>query len=131
MTTFTQSSLDFLYFNHKYNSKLWYAEHKEDFKQYLAVPFRDLVTAMSPRMLEIDDKMITEPKSIVSRLYKDLRFAKDKTSLYAIICGSLLCGEQTRGAVCRDSFLSCPLTNSAMVADTIWRTQKAWQVCAI
>lgn len=46
------------------------------------MPFRDLVTAMSPRMLEIDDKMITEPKSIVSRLYKDLRFAKDKTSLY-------------------------------------------------
>lgn len=82
MTTFTQRSLDFLYFNNKYNSKLWYAEHKEDFKQYLAVPFRDLVTAMSPRMLEIDDKMITEPKSIVSRLYKDLRFAKDKTSLY-------------------------------------------------
>ena len=82
MTTFTQRSLDFLYFNNKYNSKLWYAEHKEDFKQYLAVPFRDLVTAMSPRMLEIDDKMITEHKSIVSRLYKDLRFAKDETSLY-------------------------------------------------
>ena len=71
-----------MYFNNKYNSKLWYAEHKEDFKQYLSVPFRDLVVAMSPRMLEIDDKMITEPKSIVSRLYKDLRFAKDKTSLY-------------------------------------------------
>lgn len=71
-----------MYFNNKYNSKLWYAEHKEDFKQYLAVPFRDLVTAMSPRMLEIDEQMITEPKSIVSRLYKDLRFAKDKTSLY-------------------------------------------------
>lgn len=71
-----------MYFNHKYNSKLWYQEHKEDFKQYLSVPFRDLATAMSPRMLEIDEQMITEPKSIVSRLYKDLRFAKDKTSLY-------------------------------------------------
>ena len=71
-----------MYFNHKYNSKLWYQEHKEDFKQYLSFPFRDLVTAMSPRMLEIDEQMITEPKSIVSRLYKDLRFAKDKTSLY-------------------------------------------------
>lgn len=82
MTPFSQRSLDFLYFNHKYNSKLWYQEHKEDFKQYLSVPFRDLATAMSPRMLEIDEQMITEPKSIVSRLYKDLRFAKDKTSLY-------------------------------------------------
>ncbi len=71
-----------MYFNHKCNSKLWYQQHKDDFKQYLSVPFRDLATAMAPRMLEIDEQMITEPKSIVSRLYKDLRFAKDKTSLY-------------------------------------------------
>ena len=66
MTTFTQRSLDFLYFNNKYNSKLWYAEHKEDFKQYLAVPFRDLVTAMSPRMLEIDDKMRTQKHRVAT-----------------------------------------------------------------
>lgn len=82
MTTFTQRSLDFLYFNNKYNSKLWYQEHKEDFKQYLSIPFRDLVCEMSPRMLEIDGQMVIDPKSIVSRLYKNLRFAKDKTSLY-------------------------------------------------
>ena len=82
MTTFSQRSLDFLYFNHKYNSKLWYQEHKEDFKQFLSIPFHDLAVEMTPRMLKIDEQMITEPKSIVSRLYKDLRFAKDKTSLY-------------------------------------------------
>lgn len=120
-----------MYFNNKYNSKLWYAEHKEDFKQYLAVPFRDLVTAMSPRMLEIDDKMITEPKSIVSRLYKDLRFAKDKTSLYRDHMWLTFMRGTNAGCGLPGFFLSCPLTNSAMVADTIWRTQKAWQVCAI
>ena len=72
MTPFAQRSLDFLYFNHKYNSKLWYQEHKEDFKQYLSIPFRDLVCEMSPRMLEIDGQMVTDPKSIVSRLYKEI-----------------------------------------------------------
>lgn len=82
MTPFCQRSLDFLYFNHKYNSKAWYQEHREDFRQYLAVPFNDLAIALAPDMLKIDPSFITEPKSIVSRLYKDLRFAKDKTSLY-------------------------------------------------
>lgn len=82
MTPFSQRTLDFLYFNHKYNSKAWYQEHKEDFKQFLSIPFTDLAVAMAPKMLRIDEQFITEPKSIISRLYKDLRFALDKTSLY-------------------------------------------------
>ena len=82
MTTFSQRALDFLYFNNKHNSKAWYAEHKEDFKQYLYAPFYELATQMTPDMLRIDADFIVEPKSIISRLYKDLRFAKDKTSLY-------------------------------------------------
>ena len=82
MTPFCQRSLDFLYFNNKYNSKAWYQEHRDDFKQYLSLPFTDLAVALAPAMLKIDGQMLTEPKSIISRLYKDLRFAKDKTSLY-------------------------------------------------
>lgn len=82
MTPFCQRSIDFLYFNHKYNSKAWYHEHKEDFKRYLSAPFYDLAVALAPAMLKIDPAFITEPKSIISRLYKDVRFAKDKTSLY-------------------------------------------------
>lgn len=82
MSEFCQGTLDFLYFNHKYNSKAWYHEHKDDFKKYLSEPFKSLVENMAPSMLAIDSQIITEPKSIVSRLYKDLRFAKDKTCLY-------------------------------------------------
>ena len=75
MTPFCQRSLDFLYFNNKYNSKAWYQEHRDDFKQYLSLPFTDLAVALAPAMLKIDGQMLTEPKSIISRLYKDLRFA--------------------------------------------------------
>lgn len=82
MTPFNQKSIDFLYFNNKYNSKAWYAEHREDFKKYLSAPFTELAIALTPEMLKIDSQFIVEPKSIISRLYKDLRFAKDKTSLY-------------------------------------------------
>lgn len=84
MIPFCQRSIDFLYFNHKHNSKAWYAEHREDFKKYLSVPFCDLATALEPTMRQIDPKIICNPKAngTVSKLNKDLRFAKDKTCLY-------------------------------------------------
>lgn len=84
MTHFCQRSVDFLYFNHKHNSKSWYAEHRDDYKEYLLLPFQDLATALAPTMLSIDEQFIVSPNvgGTISRIYKDLRFAKDKTSLY-------------------------------------------------
>ncbi|MDE6302927.1 MAG: DUF2461 domain-containing protein, partial [Clostridia bacterium] len=76
---FTQRAIDFLYFNHKYNSKSWYQEHKDDYKEFLVKPFVELVEALTPTMLSIDDKFIVEPKvdRTISRLYRDMRYASD------------------------------------------------------
>ncbi len=76
---FTQRTLDFLYFNHKYNSKAWYQQHKADYLQYCVQPFAELVTALTPTMLSIDDKFIVEPKvdKTISRIYKDMRYSSD------------------------------------------------------
>lgn len=76
---FTQRSLDFLYFNHKYNSKTWYAGHKEDFNEYLVKPFCELVSRLAPTMLSIDPLFIVEPKidKSISRIYRDMRYASD------------------------------------------------------
>lgn len=76
---FTQRALDFLYFNHLNNSKVWYQEHKSDFQEYLVKPFAELVTDMTPAMLSIDPKFIVEPKidKTISRIYRDMRYASD------------------------------------------------------
>ena len=76
---FTQRALDFLYFNHKYNSKTWYQEHKDDYKEFLVKPFVELVEALTPTMLSIDDKFIVEPRidRTISRIYRDMRYATD------------------------------------------------------
>ncbi|MDE6060121.1 MAG: DUF2461 domain-containing protein [Clostridia bacterium] len=76
---FTQRALDFLYFNHKHNSKQWYQEHKDDYKKYLVEPFAELVTALTPTMLSIDEHFIVEPKvdRTISRIYRDMRYASD------------------------------------------------------
>ena len=76
---FTQRSIDFLYFNHNYNSKEWYKQHKDDYQQYLVRPFAELVTDLTPTMLSIDPHFIVEPKidKTISRIYRDMRYATD------------------------------------------------------
>lgn len=75
---FSAKSLDFLFENMLNDSKLWFTEHKEDYRQYVTQPFEELVTALSGTMLEIDSEFVCNPKKI-SRLYRDARYAKGKS----------------------------------------------------
>ena len=72
---FSKKTLDFLLENRLNDSKVWYQEHKEDYKQYVAEPFSEFITALQPTMNEIDSEIICNPKRF-SRLYRDARFSK-------------------------------------------------------
>ncbi len=76
-------SLDFLFENKLKNSKQWYDDHREDYITYVRKPLEELVTALTPTMLKIDDKLICEPKvgKSIARIRRDTRFSQDK-SLY-------------------------------------------------
>ena len=75
---FSAKSLDFLFENTLNDSKVWFNEHKEDYKQNVVLPFAKLVTDLTDTMLEIDDRFICDPKKI-SRLYRDARYSKGKS----------------------------------------------------
>lgn len=80
---FSQKTIDFLVENRLMNSKAWYGEHKDEYRRYVLEPMAELVTALAPTILGIDEKLICEPKvdRSISRIYRDTRFSKDK-SLY-------------------------------------------------
>ncbi len=75
---FSAQSLDFLFENMLNDSKLWYNEHKEDYKKLIVDPFADFVTEMTGTMLEIDEEFVCDPRKI-SRLYRDARYARGKS----------------------------------------------------
>ncbi len=75
---FSPKSLDFLFENRLNDSKEWFSEHKEDYRNYVLFPFRELVSDLTEAMLEIDDKFICDPKRI-SRIYRDARYSKGKS----------------------------------------------------
>ena len=75
---FSPRSLDFIFENMLNDSKVWFNEHKEEYKQCIVMPFRELITNLTPTMLGIDDKLICDPKKL-SRIYRDARYAKGKS----------------------------------------------------
>ena len=74
-----QSTFDFLADLKMNNRREWYHANKGRFKD-AQQNFIDFVAILLFRISEFDADMIgTEPKDCLFRIYRDIRFAKDKT----------------------------------------------------
>jgi uncharacterized protein (TIGR02453 family) len=80
---FSKETLTFLRQNHSHNSRSWFERHKDHYRQYVLTPLQSLVCDLSGTMLDIDPWFEMRPAvdKTISRIYRDTRFAKDK-SLY-------------------------------------------------
>lgn len=83
MTLFSKKTFEFLMENRFRDDREWFRENRGRYEAHVLAPLQDFVSALSPVMLDIDGKLITEPKvdRTISRVYRDTRFSKDK-SLY-------------------------------------------------
>jgi len=70
----------FKFFNDlkEYNYKPWFDEHKPIYEEEVLRPLKALVHAMIPVMYAIDPRINTNPNKVVSRIYRDVRFSRDK-----------------------------------------------------
>ncbi len=77
----SKDTLDFLVENRMRNDRPWYNEHKEEFSRKVIEPLKELVTAMTPAMRDIDPLFELAPKvdKTISRVYRDTRFTHDKS----------------------------------------------------
>jgi uncharacterized protein (TIGR02453 family) len=60
------------------NYKPWFDEHKLIYEEEVLRPLKAFALALSPTMYIIDPQMNLDPKRIVSRIYRDVRFSPDK-----------------------------------------------------
>lgn len=79
MTHFTPDTLAFLDELKAVNSKDWHNEHKAEFESFVAEPMKALTERLSGFMLSIDPAFETKPSRVISRIYRDTRFSKDKS----------------------------------------------------
>ena len=77
---FSQATLDFLFQNWVNNSKEFFEAHREDYRRLVVEPLQALVVALTPGMLKIDPKFITEPKidRTISRIYRNMSIPSNR-----------------------------------------------------
>lgn len=65
------------------NNKEWFSENKDRYKKSVIEPGQSFVTAMGRKLKELDNSIIydtrTNGSGSIFRIYKDVRFSKDKT----------------------------------------------------
>lgn len=78
---FSKDSIDFLIENKLNDSREWFLENKGRYQQSVYFPMVQLVEALTPGVLELDPHIIVQAKTgkTISRIYRDIRFAKDKS----------------------------------------------------
>lgn len=75
---FTPKTFQFFKDLKENNYKEWFDAHKDVYEKELLNPLKALVTTLSPAMYNIDQSFELRPHRCLSRIYRDIRFSKNK-----------------------------------------------------
>lgn len=79
MNYFNQATLHFLRELPKNNNKKWFNANKDVYKKEVELPFKTFVSDLIIELQSLIPELNVEAKDCVFRIYKDVRFSKDKT----------------------------------------------------
>lgn len=75
---FTSQTIQFLRDLGENNYKEWFEDHRHIYENELLNPFRELAAVLTPAMYNVDPEFELRPHRILSRIYRDIRFSKNK-----------------------------------------------------
>jgi len=73
------AALDFLDELEQHNDREWFAEHKATYDVELKAGMLDVATAINERLTDFAPEHVRPPAKAMMRIYRDVRFAKDKS----------------------------------------------------
>ena len=76
---FSPKAITFLRQLKKNNSRDWFTPRKEEFESLLREPMLELTGVIADQMRSFAVDYVMEPKRAVHRIYRDVRFSKDKS----------------------------------------------------
>lgn len=76
---FPKDTLRFLRELKKNNTRAWFAENKERYERSVKEPMLALLAGIAARMQAFDPDIVLEPKKVMYRIYRDVRFSEDKS----------------------------------------------------
>ena len=63
----------------KHNNKEWFEKNKDNYITHVKEPFNAFIEEMIVRMHFVDERINIEAKDAIFRIYRDVRFSRDKT----------------------------------------------------
>lgn len=76
---FTEESFDFLEELEHHNDRPWFAEHRDTYERELKARMLEIVADVNTRLAGFAPEHVRPPAKAMMRIYRDVRFAKDKT----------------------------------------------------
>src|SRR3970040_2727575 len=76
---FTTATLRFLRGLKQNNCKSWFEAHRSEYEREVRDPMRALIEDMDVRMARFAPEITGHPKRSMFRIYRDIRFSKDKS----------------------------------------------------
>ncbi len=76
---FRPAALSFLRAIKKNNRREWFEEHREEFVREISDPMKALIEELDVRFARVAPEFVGDPKTSMFRIYRDVRFSKDKS----------------------------------------------------
>jgi len=76
---FPREGIDFLKSLKRNNNRPWFEKHKPDYESFVKLPVQSLIVALRPHFERFAPEFDVNPKRSIFRIYRDVRFSKDKT----------------------------------------------------
>jgi uncharacterized protein (TIGR02453 family) len=76
---FPQEGIDFMKRLKRNNNRPWFEKHKEEYESFVKLPMQSLIVALQPHFEKFAPEFDLNPKRSLFRIYRDVRFSKDKT----------------------------------------------------
>jgi len=76
---FTPASLTFLRGLARNNRRDWFEAHRAEYETAILKPMREFVEEMDVRLARLAPEIVGDPKRSLFRIYRDVRFSKDKS----------------------------------------------------
>ncbi len=76
---FPKEGIDFLKKLKRNNNRLWFEKHKDEYEALVKLPMQSLIAALHPHFERFAPEFDINPKRSIFRIYRDVRFSKDKT----------------------------------------------------
>ncbi len=77
-THFSSDAIKFLRGLKRNNDRVWFAERKAIYERELKAPMMALIGEVNEALLDFAPEHVRPPQKIVMRIYRDIRFSKDK-----------------------------------------------------